>query len=834
MTDQELRAVVAAEKAQALSSFGSSDLSKQRARAMDYYLSDMSSDMPSQAGRSSAVSSDVADTIESIMPSLMEIFAAGDEIVKFNPVGPEDEEAAAQETDYVNHVFYQDNPGFLLLYTFFKDALLQKTGIFKFWWEVSDKKERETYEGQPTEVYEVLAGQDDVEVVEHTEYPAPPSVQAIPMVTAPSPTSPLRPAMNGAAGSGGAVLPVAPGLGTAPASMLHDFTLERTEKQGRARVVGVPPEEFLIARRARNIANAPYLAHRVRRTQSELIEMGYAKSLVETLPTSVGEWQDTEEALSRAKGLRTTDAATADIGDSTGAGDANQSMRLIDVVEHYIMVDFDGAGVAELRKVTTAGGSDTLLDNEPFDAMPFAVISPILLPHRVIGVAIADLVIDIQKIKTALYRETLDNAYLINNARTEISESHAGDYTIDDLLTNRPGGIVRTKMPGGLNPLITQPIGQSIFPMIEYIDAAKEARTGVAITQPGLDAQALQNQTATAANIASTAAQQRIKLIARIFAETGVKDMFLGLHRLILEHGRDEKARVLRLRNKWVTVDPSDWRERNDMTVTVGLGTGNKDQQLMHLQSILGMQVQAIQMQGGVTGPIVTLEKVYKTLSEITKNAGFRNPDDFWSDPTPQPGQPPMQPPAPPPNPAMIEVQGKLQIEQQRAQFDQQHQQAVAQADQQHQQMKAAAEHQREVDKTQAEQAREMARMQADNAAALRKAQLDAANAIEVERIKSATAIEVARINTMGGIEEGVRKAVVTALAGAHAAVGSGPDGEPGKPPPVTDLADAIARAHGHAVAPPPEPAAPQSKVRDIAFIRGPDGRMAGAQMVER
>jgi hypothetical protein len=717
MSEQELRAIVAAEKAAALSALNASDLSRQRARAMDYYLSDMTEDMPDPAGRSTAVSSDVADTIESILPALMEIFAGGDEIVRFNPVGPEDEAAAAQETDYLNHVFHQDNPGFLILYTMFKDALLQKTGIVKFWWEAGERTERETYAGQPAAVYEVLAGQEDVEIGEHATHPAPDGTGAL----------------------------------------LHDFVVERRTRSGRARCLGVPPEEFLIARRARSVADAPYLAHRVRRTQSELIEMGYDRATVEALPTAAGD--DGEEAAARQKGLRRTGAGAASIGDDgTGAGDANRAMRPVDVVEHYIRVDVDGDGVAELRKVTTAGGADVILDNEPFDAMPFAVISPILLPHRVIGLSVADLVLDIQKVKTALYRAVLDNAYFMNNQRLEISETHSAESTLDDLLTNRPGGIVRTRMPGGLNPIPTSPIGPTVFPLIDYLDAAREQRTGVAMQQPGPDANALQNQTATAANIASAAAQARIRLIARIFAETGVKDLFIGLHRLILEHGRDEKARVLRLRNRWVTVDPSDWRRRSDMTVTVGLGTGNRDQMLAHLQTILGMQVQAIQMQGGAGGPIVTLPNIHKTLCEIARNAGFRNPDAFFSDPA-------TAAPAPPagtrPDPKMVDVEGRLQIEQQRARFDMQHQQAVAAAEQQRQAMKTAAEHQREAD-----------RLQADMAAAAARAELDQATALAVEKIRSATAIEVARINAGHDLAATVQQAVVAALATQRTAAG--------------------------------------------------------------
>jgi hypothetical protein len=707
MDEAKLRAIVAAEKAQALSALNASDLSRQRARAMDYYLGDMTADMPSAQGRSAAVSSDVADTVESIMPALMKIFAAGDEIVRFNPVGPEDEDAAAQETDYVNHVFWQDNPGFLILYTMCKDGLLQKTGIVKSWWEISTSLERETYTGQPQHVLELLSRQDGVELVEHTEYPDP-AVAGLQALSA--------------AGDG------FPGAGALP--MLHDFTLVHRRKVGRARVVNVPPEEFLIARRARSVADSPYCGHRVRKTVSELLEQGYDRETVEALPTST--WtDDTEEATARAKGVRTTGGASESIGDGTGSGESNPAMRLVDVTEHYVRVDYDGDGIAELRKVTTAGGSDVLLDNEPWEGgMPFALGCPILLPHRAIGLAVADLVIDIQRIKTALYRAVLDNAYFINNGRTEVSESHAGEYTIDDLLTNRPGGIVRTRMPGGLTPMQTQPIGPTIFPLLEYVDQASERRTGVARDFNGLDPQSLDRATATTVRALQTAAQYRIELIARIFAETGIKDLFLQLHRLILVHGREERARVLRLRGQWVEVDPSDWRERNDMTVSVGLGTGDKDQQLMHLQQILGMQVQALQLQGGPGGPIVTLPKIHKTLTEITKNAGFRNPDDFWGDPStapqPQPGA--GGPGGIPPEAHATVIAAQLDAEVSRQKVEQ------------------------------------------EPAVAAMRARVKAESDAEIARIKAAADIEVARIKAGLDLQGTIQEAVIRALAAAGAA----------------------------------------------------------------
>jgi hypothetical protein len=168
-----LRAMLAQERSSAMAAIEASKLSSDRSDAMDYYLGDMSKDMPAADGRSSAVSTDVADTIEGLMPQLMDIFAGSDEVVRFEPVGPEDEEAAQQETDYVNHVFMQQNPGFMTLYSFIKDALLSKVGIVKVWWEEREIEERETYYGQTEEQFlkllmEVQASDGMMKIVEHT------------------------------------------------------------------------------------------------------------------------------------------------------------------------------------------------------------------------------------------------------------------------------------------------------------------------------------------------------------------------------------------------------------------------------------------------------------------------------------------------------------------------------------------------------------------------------------------------------------------------------------------------------------------------------------------
>jgi hypothetical protein len=632
MDESTLKAILAAETAGALGSAQASDLSRQRSLAMDYYQGEMD-DMPAPVGRSRAVSTDVADTVDGIMPSLMDIFTAGDEVARFDPVGPEDEAAAAQETDYVNHVFYQENPGFAVLHAMIKDALIQKNGIVKFWWEEAKRETRETYMSLTADAYALLLADDTVEIIEHAQHEDPAAYGA-----------------GSAPADGNALGSAAPDMAT-----LHDVVLIRRRPYGCVRVMAVPPEEFLISRRARSIADAHYCAHRVKRTASELIEAGYPRSVIEALPTGTAGAEEEEQAR-----------ATVNDNDEDGGADVNRAMRLIEVVEHFIRVDYDGDGVAELRKITTAGTGHEILDNEPYECMPFAGITPILMSHRFWGRSVADLVMDIQKIKTALLRALLDNAYFANNQRIEVAESHLTDQTLDDLLTNRPGGIVRTKMPGGLLPIPTNPIGGHIFPVLEYMDTAREVRTGINRMAVGPDANALNpySMTATGANLLANAAQQRIRLIARTFAETGIKDLFLGIHELILKHGKE--ARQVKLRDRWATVDPRQWHTRKDMTVTVGLGTGTRDQVQNYLMTILQMQIRALEMQGGA-GPLVTLVNVYNTLRKLTENAGFKSADPFFTAPDPAA----MVPTAPQgPDPGIVAAQERMQLATMKAQAD--------------------------------------------------------------------------------------------------------------------------------------------------------------------
>jgi hypothetical protein len=649
MTLSELKAMLAAEKSDALAAVAASKLSSERADATDYYLGDMTRDMPAPEGRSRAVSTDVADTIEGLMPSLMEIFCAGDEVVRFEPVGPEDVAAAEQETDYVNHVFTQVNPGFLVLYSFIKDALLSKVGVVKVWWEHRTLEERETYYDLTDDAFSLLVADPDVEVIAHSERPLLAAQPQIP-TQAQASAQPHIPAQP----EGPALPQVEPDDLAGP--MLHDVEVRRSKNAAHARIEPVPPEEFGIARNARSLRDCDYCFHKVLLTEAKLIAQGFDATQVRALP-SYAAISNTEEIA------RDTVDEFQLQGDSL-----NVAARRIEVIEHYVRMDYAGDGKPLLYKVTTAGEEGEILtkdgkpDIEPFDLMPFAAMTPVIVTHRFFGRSIADLVMDIQRIKTALLRAMLDNAYLANNPRVEVAEQFASPETLDDLLVSRPGGIVRTKQPGGLNWQQVPTIGGHVFPALEYMDATRELRTGVTRQGQGLDANALQNQTATAVNQVFTAAQARIRLIARIFAETGIRDLFTLVHATIRKHG--EQAATVRLRNQWVTVDPRAWKTRYDMTINVGLGTGTRSERLAHVMSVIALQKEALA--GGLTN-LVNAQNLYNSAKEVTKLVGLPNVDAYFTDPrtvAPAPQQTPH------PDPKMMEVQARMALEDKQAQAD--------------------------------------------------------------------------------------------------------------------------------------------------------------------
>jgi len=576
ITEEELLSRIQGEITDAL---GYSDvISEQRAKSMDYYYG-----LPfgnEVDGRSQYVDSSVMDTIEWIKPSLMRVFASGEEMVKFNPIGPEDVHAAEQATDYVNYIFTRDNNGWEILYTWFTDALLQKNGIVKCWWDDYEEWNREEYNNLEEMEFTVLLEDDDVEVLEHTAYEE-----------------------NG--------------------RTYHDVVISRRAGKGRVKIENVTPDEFLIARESKSIEDSNFVCQRVLKTVSELREMGYDFD-VDELGSGDDMIEYSSERLSRF--------AYDDSARYEGFGDSNpeEALRTFWLHESFIRTDYDGDGIAELRKVCSVG--DKVLANEPIDRIPFVSITPVKIPHKFFGLSIADLVLDIQLIKSTLMRNLMDNMYSQNFGRYAVLE---GQANLDDLLTQRPGGVVRVKSPNAIMPLATPQLEQSSFEMLGYLDNLRESRSGVNKYSQGLNDNALTSHTtATAVNATMTAAQSRIELIARQFAETGVKELMKNIYELVLKN--QDKERVVMLRNRWIPVRPDMWREEYDCSVSVGIGNGNRDQQLMHLTTMLSFAGDA--MRGGLK--IVNEKNMYNMGAALVKNMGFQNVDDFLTNPDTVPDQP--------------------------------------------------------------------------------------------------------------------------------------------------------------------------------------------------
>jgi hypothetical protein len=445
-----------------------------------------------------------------------------------------------------------------------------------------------------------------------------------------------------------------------PASpVTHDVTIVTTRKLTQARVLGVPPEEFGIERGARSIRDCNYCFHEVvTKTESQLITEGFDAEQIRSLGDYTG-----------TSGIETLARDTVEEHFGTGGGDVNKAARLVRITEHYVRMDYEGDGRACLYQVITGGDEGEILRRNgqdcitPFDVIPFAATTPVPVTHRFFGRSIADLVMPLQREKTALKRGALDNLYLHNNPRVEVAESNAGPNTLDDLLVSRPGGVVRTKTPGGLNWQAVPDITTSIYPMLQYLDAELETRTGLAKQTQGLDANALQNQSATAVAQVFSASQMRIKLIARIMAE-GVRDIFALLHGTIRKHG--QQVQTVRLRNAWINVDPRNWKTRDDMTTNVGLGTGGKAQQFAQVMALANVQKELLS--AGKANLVGDLQ-LYNTASELTRIMGHKNPNQFFNDPSainPQTGQllhPPPAPPAPPADPKLLAARARAQID---------------------------------------------------------------------------------------------------------------------------------------------------------------------------
>jgi hypothetical protein len=686
MDDRRLLAIIDQEMTNAMGAPGG-EISIERAKAWDYYLSKKLGN--EVEGMSQVVASDVMEVIDSIMPVLLRMFTTADNLISFDPGGPDDEAQAAQETDYITYVFFKHIDSFELMFFWFFDALVQKNGIVKAWWDESEKVSTEKYTGLTVPEIAQLMEDDELEAVSRSE-----------------------PYMKTTVINGNALMD----------AEVYDIEFRRVCKSGRTAVENVPPEEYRISADARHLdpGRARMVGHEREITRSDLLAMGFDEDTVESLP-AVGnvDAQGSDEKISRYN-------KTDERGDQT----SDRSQELVCLREVYIKVDYDEDGRAELRQVFCAGNK--ILSNEMTDRQPFHVLTPHPLPHKHFGMAAAEKVMDLQEVSTTLERQILDNLYQTNQPGHMVWDEAMTEDTLDDLMTSRPGRIVDVGRPvGEAHKELTVPFtAAQSFPMLEYFDKVKRDRTGVVAEGEALSPDALKNIQQSVLGSAMDVSRMKIEAICRIFAETGIKSLFRHLHELQRKH--QDKASVVKLRGQWVPVDPSGWRTRYDVTVNIGLGIGTREQNMIHLNDIWQKQKEVIE--AGGMGLLVTPDNIHETLTSVVKNAtaNLGQPGRFFTDPKGQP--------APPPN----QEQMRLQQEQQALQKQQQE---MIQRQQQLEMQKMQLDRERD----QMRHEREINKMVADNrvkVAELEQRKQEQDDKIMVEMEKIATQLTQLELNS--------------------------------------------------------------------------------------
>ena len=582
MSEEELQGVISSEINDAIS-FIDDDIGGNRALATEYYYGQPFGD--EEEGRSQVVSMDVRDTVQGILPSLMRIFFGPEKVVEFAPNGPEDVQAAEQATDYVDFIFKRDNPGFKILHSAFKDALVRKVGIIKYWWDESVEVKAESFSMLDEQTMMFLTQDPDIEISAVREYPIP----------------------------GMAEQNLAQGIMTPP-PMMYDVEIKRRIKTGKVKIEALPPEEFLIDRRAKSIDEATFVGHRTMKTVSDLVAMGYDYDEMVEAAGNGNDFDDNQEYQARNPFAV---ISTANNGDP--------SSKNVLYIEGYLKVDFDGDGIGEMRRICTIGASNKVIRNEIVSDRQFADFCPDPEPHTFFGMCPADVVMDIQRIKSNVQRGILDSLAQSIHPRTAIVE---GQANMEDVLNTEVGAVIRMRAPGMVQPFTTPFVGQAAFPMLDYLDDIKQTRTGISKAASGLDADALQSTTKAAVSATVNAAHQHIEMIARIFAETGLRKLFTGILKLVIEN--QDKERMIRLRNTFVPMNPQSWDANMDVIVNVGVGDGTIEDRINILNQV-AMRQEMLIKETGVNNPVVSVPQYTNTLTKLLQLAGIKDSQNYFN-----------------------------------------------------------------------------------------------------------------------------------------------------------------------------------------------------------
>lgn len=565
LDDSQINSIVQAEEEDALAYLV--EIGGKRATLMDYYNQKPFGD--EEEGQSQVITSDVQDTIEWMLPSLIRTFTQGKIIGHFESQLDEHEQEAKDKTAYSNWIFQRDNNGVMILNSMIKDCLLQFTGTTKVYWDDSEDVLFSEYHGLSKLEAQKLSLDQNIEVVEFEEDE------------------------NG----------------------LFDLEVKTTNSSGRVQIDNIPPEEFVFSRNARDFIKPRFIGQRTPKTRSELIEMGFDAVTVNSLPLDSAD-RMTQEASARSEGLGN------DVIDNPTTQRANDTIHL---GEYYVEIDVDEDGITELWQVFRAG--DRILQKEKVDSHPYAVAVPIPIPHRALGTCPAEQVADIQFTKSTMLRQAFDNIYQSNYPRTVVNER----VELDDLLTPRAAGIINVEGEGpisdSISPFVVPPISGEIFGAIEYLDSAREIRTGVTRFNQGMDPESL-NKTATGFKGIMDASAQRSELVARMIAETGIKPLFNKIIENISKYQNDKTE--IRVLGKPMEINPSSWRRKMDCRVDVGLGSGDRQEKIANLNFILAQQKEFM----STGNALADNEKAFNTLDKLVTEVGLKDVNEYFNDTT--------------------------------------------------------------------------------------------------------------------------------------------------------------------------------------------------------
>ncbi len=596
-----------------------------RARAGAYYRGEMP-DLPSDPGRSDAVSRDVRAHIKKVLPSIKRTIFGSETVVEYLPVGEGDEERAQQASDFVNHVLMDEARAVEAVEAAIHDALLNRNGILKWWYEERQSVKISRHSGLTEDDLGALAGSPDVEVLEHSDQQE---------ITDAGPVT------------------------------LHDIKIKRTYLDRRYRVAAVPRERFLIHSEAVTLADSLLVGEKTEMRRSDLLAMGYDRNQITELSVADGGESESNER----RGFD---------GDADEAAWANQPLDYYDL---FVRIDLDGDGIAELRHMTFAGGlaEKNLLSNEECDEVQFCDVAVMRQPHQWEGISLFDDLEDLQRGKTVLLRQTLDNLYWQNNPQMAVqSDLIHNPEAVFKPEFGKPiilarGANVREAVQFMQIPFVAQ---QS-FGMLDYLDQEATDRTGVSDASAGLAPDALQNMTAKASAMIEQAGIGQTEMMVSTIAD-GLHALFRGMLRLVVRH--QDKPRTVRLRDKWVPFDPRDWNADMDCRVNTGLGAGTRERDMMVMQQVLGLQEKLLAA-FGPNNPFVKPDNLYASVAKLVESAGLRTPALYFTEPNPEEIEALLKAQSEAPDPERMKVEAQIQIEQAKLQTAQAKEKAQMDAD---------------------------------------------------------------------------------------------------------------------------------------------------------